>query len=53
MVDIFEQFFSRSKAIAFLLDYRRKYPGQTFGTNLRIGFDRLDRCWKVTGHRFA
>lgn len=52
MISIFEQFFSRAKAVAFLRDYRSQFPGKTFGTNLRLGFDRLEQCWKVTGHRF-
>jgi hypothetical protein len=53
VISIFEQFFTKSGALAFLRDYRKQFPGKTFGTNIRLGFDRLEQCWKVTGHRFA
>lgn len=52
MISIFEEFLTKAKALAFLRDYRRKYPGTVFGTNVRLGFDRLQQCWNVTGHRF-
>ncbi|WP_208179820.1 hypothetical protein J4T85_007730 [Sinorhizobium medicae] len=52
MISIFEQFFSRSGAIAFLKDYRKRFPGSTFGMNLRVNFNRLEQCWQVSGHRF-
>lgn len=52
MQDINEQFFTLPKAAAFRAAYLREFPGRTFGTNLRIGFDRREQCWEVTGHRF-
>lgn len=52
MLSIFEQFFSRSGAVAFLRDYRKRFPGSTYGTNLRLNFNRLEQCWQVSGHRF-
>lgn len=53
MLSIFEQFFSRGGAIAFLKDYRNRFPGSVYGTNLRVNFNRFEQCWQVSGHRFA
>ncbi|WP_158241127.1 hypothetical protein [Sinorhizobium medicae] len=52
MISIFEQFLSRSGAIASLRDYRKRFPGSTFGTNLRVNFNHMEQCWQVSGHRF-
>jgi hypothetical protein len=52
MVHIDEEFFTKGKALDFLRSYRRKFPGQKWGTNIRLRFDRLSRHWSVTGHRF-
>lgn len=53
MVHIDEEFFSKDSAIRFLSQYRTKFPGHKWGTNIRLKFDRLSRHWQVTGHRFA
>ncbi|MDW9473864.1 hypothetical protein GOA69_16135 [Sinorhizobium meliloti] len=52
MISIFEQFLSRVGAINFLKDYRKRFPGTAYGTNLRINFNRMEQCWQVSGHRF-